>query len=140
MIMSGKIANFAIYSGLAALVAGASVAHAQQIPSRLLSSLDSGMWDLRAIGSGPSRAAKARICVGPKQRLAQIQHGDASCSHRVISEQRNRVTISYSCQGQGQGLTTIRRETNGLVQISSQGIRNGSPFNFTVEGRRVGGC
>jgi len=138
--MSGKIAKLAILSSAAAAVAGLSIAHAQGLSSRVLGSLESGMWDLRAKGSGPSRAASSKICVGPKQRLVQIQHGNASCSQRVVSERGNRVTISYNCRGQGQGVTTIRKETNGLVQISSQGIRNGSPFNFKVEARRTGGC
>ena len=138
--MSGKIAKLAILSSVAAVVAGSSIAYAQGLSSRVLSSLDSGMWDLRTKGSGSSRALSSKICVGPKQRLVQIQHGNTACSQRVVSEQGNRVTISYNCRGHGQGVTTIRKETNGLVQISSQGIRDGSPFNFKVEARHIGGC
>ncbi len=108
--------------------------------SPILNSLDRGLWELRSVGSGPSRAAKSRVCVGAKMRLVQIQHGNAQCRHRVLSEKNNRVTVSYICPGQGQGVTTIRKETDSLVQINSQGIRSGAPFNFTVEGRRVGGC
>jgi hypothetical protein len=40
----------------------------------------------------------------------------------------------------GQGLTTIRRETDALIQIQSQGINNGAPFSFSVEGRHGGAC
>jgi hypothetical protein len=42
--------------------------------------------------------------------------------------------------GQGYGRTQIRRETDGLVQIDSQGIVNGLPFAFSAEGRRTGDC
>lgn len=132
--------KIAFLGALAAFAAVSSAVYAQNLNSQILSSLDRGMWELRAIGSGPSRAAKSRICVGQNTHLVQIQHGDAACSHRVLSEKNNRVTVSYSCRGLGQGTTVIRKETGGLVQINSQGIRGGAPFNFTVEARRIGGC
>jgi hypothetical protein len=72
--------------------------------------------------------------------LAQIQHGVANCPHLIVDSNANSITISYSCKGAGQGLTTIRKESGRLVQIKSQGIRNNSPFSFSVEGRRSGAC
>ena len=70
----------------------------------------------------------------------QIQHGATSCAHQLVEAGPNSVTVSYSCRGAGQGLTTIRKESGRLVQIKSQGIRNNSPFSFAVEGRRSGAC
>ena len=85
-------------------------------------------------------AAASQLCVGDPRMLAQIQHGTTSCTHLIVDSTANSVTISYSCKGAGQGLTTIRKESGRLVQIKSQGIRNNSPFSFSVEGRRSGGC
>ncbi len=127
------------FGALLVACSGAAVAVYAQA-GNMLSTLPKGMWQLRAIGGGPSKAAQSQICVGDPLRLVQIQHGAANCTHRVLKEQSDRVTISYSCTGQGQGVTTIRRETAKLIQIESQGIRNGAPFNFVIEGRLGASC
>jgi hypothetical protein len=108
--------------------------------SMFLQTLERGMWQLRTVGSGASGAAASQLCLGDPRLLAQIQHGAAACSQLVVDQDSNSVTISYTCRGAGQGLTTIRKETDRLVQIKSQGIHNNSPFSFAVEGRRTGGC
>ena len=43
-------------------------------------------------------------------------------------------------RGDGYGRTHIRKETNALVQIDSQGIAGGKPFQFTAEARQTGRC
>ena len=48
--------------------------------------------------------------------------------------------MQYTCRGRGYGRTHIRRETGRLVQIESQGIVDGLPFDFVAEGRRIGEC
>ena len=48
--------------------------------------------------------------------------------------------VQYTCRGKGYGRTQIRRESNRLVQIDSQGIADGLPFSFSAEARRVGDC
>ena len=118
--------------------AGQSVAAADS--DTLLKSLERGLWQLRAVGSGGASAAASQLCLGDPRMLAQIQHGATNCTHTLVESSANAVTISYACTGAGQGLTTIRKETGRLVQIKSQGIRNGSPFSFSVEGRRSGAC
>jgi hypothetical protein len=105
-----------------------------------LQTLEKGMWQLRAIGGGSSGAAASQLCLGDPRQLAQIQHGATTCSHILVDSSATSVTISYSCKGAGQGLTTIRKESGRLIQIKSQGIRNNSPFSFAVEGRRSGTC
>jgi hypothetical protein len=123
------------------LVAGtATLAAAQSSGSALLNSLEKGLWELRAVGGGSSRAAQSQVCLGNASKLVQIQHGSAECSQRILRTEADRVTASYSCPGLGQGITTIRKESNRLIHIDSQGVRNGSPFNFTVEGRVSGRC
>ena len=106
----------------------------------LLQTLERGLWQLRAVGSGSAGAAPSQLCIGDPRMLAQVQHGTTSCTHQIVAATANTVTISYNCRGAGQGLTTIRKESGRLIQIKSQGIRNNAPFSFSVEGRRSGGC
>ena len=131
-----------VLAGMLSLSAG-SAAHgvaAQGDSAGLLETLERGLWQLRAVGGGASPAAANQLCIGDPKMLAQIQHGLTNCSHLVVKSSANSVTISYSCKGAGQGLTTIRKESGRLVQIQSQGIRNNSPFSFSVEGRRASAC
>jgi hypothetical protein len=130
-----------VLAGLLSLGAGsAAQGVAAQDGGSLLQTLERGLWQLRAVGGGSSGAAASQLCLGDPKMLAQIQHGATACTHLVVESSANAVTISYSCKGAGQGLTTIRKESGRLVQIKSQGIRNNSPFSFSVEGRRAGTC
>ncbi|MGL5838292.1 MAG: DUF3617 domain-containing protein [Sphingorhabdus sp.] len=105
-----------------------------------LGNLERGRWMLRAVGSSAA-APVNQLCVSDPRMLAQIEHhANSQCSHFVVRSSPMSVTISYSCKGTGQGLTTIRRETPRLIQIQSQGISNGAPFSFSVEGRHSGSC
>jgi hypothetical protein len=126
---------------LLACFAGVSAyAFAQGGPADLLSNIERGRWLLRAVG-GAGGAPVSQLCVGDPRVLAQIEHrGNPQCSHFVVRSSPTSVTISYSCKGAGQGLTTIRKETERLIQIQSQGISNGAPFSFSVEGRHGGAC
>jgi hypothetical protein len=106
----------------------------------LLETLERGLWRIRS-GTGASSALPIeQYCVGDPSRLAQLRHGNATCSQTVLRSTPNTIVISYTCRGQGQGTTTIRKETNRLIQINSQGIWNNSPFNFSAEARRTGAC
>lgn len=138
--MKLKFSHLAV-TGLLCMSAGnGAFAFAQGGDLSLLESLERGMWQLRAVGGGPSGAAATQICLGDPVRLAQIQHGATACEQYVVRSTPNAVTVSYSCKGQGQGLTTIRKESGKLIHIQSQGIRNNSPFSFSVEGRKTGAC
>ena len=128
------------YAGICLVAGTATLAVAQSSGSALLNSLEKGLWELRAVGGGTSRAAQSQVCLGNASKLVQIQHGSAECSQRILRTEADRVTVSYSCPGLGQGITTIRKESNRLIHIDSQGVRNGSPFNFSVEGRLNGRC
>jgi Protein of unknown function (DUF3617) len=108
--------------------------------SSLLDTIERGLWQLRAASGSGSTVPVNQYCVGNAERLVQLRHSGADCSQNIIRSTANSVTVSYSCRGQGQGITTIRRETSRLIQIQSQGIWNGAPFNFTAEGRRTGAC
>jgi hypothetical protein len=130
-----------VLAGLLSLGAGSAAERVSADDGTgFLQSLERGMWQLRAVGSGASGAAASQLCLGDPRMLAQIQHGTTKCTHLLVDSSANSVTISYSCSGAGQGLTTIRKESGRLVQIKSQGIRNNSPFSFSVEGRRSAAC
>ena len=103
----------------------------------LLNTLERGQWSLRAAGA---EAPMTKICLGNPEVLTQIQHSGVACERYVIRSTVSSVTVSYTCKGHGQGLTTIRKESNRIVHIQSQGIRNNAPFSFSVEGRKVGPC
>jgi hypothetical protein len=118
---------------LATLVAPA-VAKAPQLA--MLDGLANGAWVLHYRESDE----RDKICVRTGRELIQIRHRAAKCSHYVVDDQPNLVTVQYTCPGVGYGRTTIRRETPRLVQIESSGIEGGLPFHVSAEGRRVGGC
>lgn len=138
--MKMKFSQLAALALLSVSAAAGATAYAQGTDLSLLESLDKGLWQLRAVGGGNSGAAIDKLCVGDAARLTQIQHGETPCTRYVVRSSPTSVTVSYSCRGQGQGLTTIRKESGRLIQIQSQGIKNNAPFSFSVEGRRAGTC
>jgi len=134
-----KIINLSHCLGALGLVAltSAAFAFAPGPGLSLLGSLERGSWQLRAT-SGVSPVGK--ICLGDPRWLMQLQHVGADCEQYVVRSTANSVTVSYSCEAQGLGLTTIRKESNRIIHIQSQGIRNKAPFSFAVEGRKLGPC
>lgn len=103
----------------------------------LLDSLDRGMWQLRPTGGS---VPTAKICLGKSESLTQIHHSGLACEQYFVRSSPNSLTVSYTCAGHGQGLTIIRKETNRIIHIQSQGIRDNAPFSFSAEGRRTGPC
>lgn len=118
-------------------LAGATAVPAQAPSLAMLDRLEKGSWQLRERGKD---AVLQTICVGDARRMIQIQHPRATCSRYVIEDTPNSVTVHYTCPGAGHGRTTIRSETNRLVQIDTQGIAEGKPFSQAIEARRTGGC
>lgn len=122
---------------LAAFASGAVAPAMAQAPSlAMLDNIEKGLWQLRFRDGSASRS----ICVRSGRELVQIRHSDPECSRYVVEDGDSEVTVQYSCPGNGYGRTNIRKETTSLVQIESQGIANGKPFQFTAEGRRTGSC
>ena len=102
----------------------------------MLDRLESGRWELREHASGPAQ----NLCVPNGCRLIQLRHPGAQCSSFVVEDSPAQVVVQYTCEGHGYGRTRVRRETNRLVQIDTQGIADGLPFEISVEARRVGDC
>ena len=102
----------------------------------MLSGLDDGQWEVR-----PSDGSAIRkVCVRSGLELIQLQHAGGDCNRFVVEDGIAAVTVQYTCRGNGYGRTSIRRETSSLVQVESQGIAGGLPFQFSAEARRTGAC
>lgn len=102
----------------------------------MLDTLTRGSWELRDRSSD----MRQRICVRTGEELIQLRHAKPACERFIVRNGPSAVTVQYTCRGNGYGRTTIRKEGNGLVQIRSQGIFNGTPFVIEGEARRVGAC
>jgi len=102
----------------------------------MLSGLAKGEWTIKHRDG----SADQKICVRTGQELIQLRHTENGCSRFVVEDASNRVTVQYTCPGNGYGRTDIRKETGSLVQIESQGISSGLPFQLAGEARRTGSC
>lgn len=123
---------------LAAGAAGFAVpAIGQRQSLAMLDRVEGGRWELRSRGA---RATPELICMQDGRRLIQLRHPASTCDRVIVSESTDDVTVQYTCRGRGYGRTHIRMETGRLVQIESQGIADGLPFEFVAEARRVGDC
>ena len=122
------------------LIAAAALAvpAAAQAPElAMLDGLERGQWVLR---DRDNPTASRSYCVTDWRQLLQLQHQRATCSRTVLENTASAVTVHYTCPGAGHGRTSIRRETNRLVQIDTQGIAGGAPFSMAFEGRKTGTC
>jgi hypothetical protein len=104
---------------------------------RLAKGLEPGEWELRERGGdGEVR----RLCISDFRQFLQIRHAKASCRSFTVSETPTRLIVTYECGAAGNGRTDLRVETARLVQIQSQGIADGAPFQFALEGRWARPC
>jgi hypothetical protein len=131
----GVFALFAVPVGGLALLAEAP-GHAQGAGLATLGSLAKGEWTINDRSGSPDR----KLCLRAGTELIQIKHRDPDCSRFIIEDGASRVTVQYTCPGNGYGRTSIRRETGALVQLQSEGIYEGVPFKLTAEARRTGSC
>lgn len=117
---------------------GLALLAAEQRPAlSMLDQLDRGRWELRM--RDPARTVQS-LCLQDARLLIQLRHARQSCERYVVDDEDDNVTVQYTCRGRGFGRTHIRRESARLVQIETQGIADGLPFDFVAEGRRVGDC
>lgn len=109
---------------------------AQAPELQMLDSLAHGQWTLRIRDDGASRS----LCLRTGRELIQLEHRERACRQFVEGSGPNAVTVQYNCGPNEYGRTTIRSESSKLVQIRTQGIRNGTPFSYSAEGRQAGSC
>ncbi|MDR2858223.1 MAG: hypothetical protein LBV50_10310, partial [Novosphingobium sp.] len=108
--------------GLVALTAPAA---GQRPALAMLDQLESGRWELRMRDSA---GTVEKICMQDARRLIQLRHPALVCEHLIVDDAASEVTVQYTCRGRGFGRTHIRRETDRLVQIDTQGIADSRPF------------
>lgn len=121
-------------AGWAALAVPAS---SQRPALAMLDQIEPGRWEIR-LRDGSQRVYP--ICVDNGRKLIQLRHDALNCNRLVVDDRADEVTVQYTCRGRGYGRTSIRRETGRLVQIETQGIAEGLPFEFAAEARRTGDC
>lgn len=129
------VASALVLAGTLALSSPQQV-WAQSEGLAMLGRLTKGEWTIKHRDGSPDR----KICVRSGQELIQLRHPNTGCSQFVIEDAAAKVTVQYTCPSNGFGRTNVRRETSSLVQIESQGIAGGLPFQFTAEARHTGRC
>ncbi len=122
---------------LAGLGALAASVQAQAPQFAMLDRLERGSWELTY---RDDKTEKTKICLSGGRDLIQMRHARLNCNRVVVDDTPHEVTVQYSCPGNGYGRTNVRRETDRLVQIDTQGIERGLPFAFAAEARWVGPC
>lgn len=128
LALSGLVSGVAVWLAAPGLAQGNGLA--------MLGTLTKGEWTVKQRGGVPDR----KICVRSGAELIQIKHRDSGCNQFVVEDGAARVTVQYTCASNGYGRTSIRRETGSLVQMESQGIHDGMPFQVIAEARRTGTC
>lgn len=132
-----KYSPIGIATALGMVVLGLALPVAAQSDGlSMLEELTKGEWTIKHRDGSPDR----KICVKTGRELIQLRHKQADCSRFVVEDGANKVAVQYTCPGNGYGRTNIRKETGALVQIESQGIASGLPFQFAAEARRTGSC
>lgn len=120
-----------------ALLGVGSVVAAQAPSLAMMAQLQRGQWTVTADDGSPPR----RVCLGDPAQLFRLRHAATpNCNRFVVEDEPGKVTVQYTCRGNGYGRTSVRRETDALVQIESQGTAGGRPFQFRAEARRTGPC
>lgn len=137
MDLRAKISLVGAASALGMIALGVALPAAAQSDSlSMFQTLSKGEWTIKYRDGSADR----KICVRTGEELIQLRHEEPDCSRFVVEDATSKVTVQYTCPGNGYGRTNIRKETGALVQIESQGIASGLPFQFAAEARRTGTC
>ena len=137
MSASRKISPIGMIAAVGMVLLGLALpAAAQSDALSMLGGLSKGEWTIKHRDGSADR----KICVKSGRELIQLRHKQPDCSRFVVEDARSKITIQYTCPGDGYGRTNIRKETGELVQIESQGIASGLPFQFAAEARHTGSC
>lgn len=136
---NGSVGKQALHIAIAAVGAFAlgGPVSGQGTALAMLDQLDAGRWELRMRQAG---SPIERLCIPNGRRFIQLRHPGGECQRFIVQDGPSEVTVQYTCRGRGYGRTHIRRETARLIQLDSQGIAEGLPFDFSAEARRVGDC
>lgn len=120
------------------LVLASGVGSAQERGSAMLKALaglEPGRWQLRE-----AEGATRSVCLPDRGALIEIEHRGMQCSRFVIEDAPRTATVHYTCPGRGHGRTTLKVTTPRSVDIETQGVADGAPFQLEYRARKVGTC
>jgi hypothetical protein len=123
--------------GVALLMLSPPALTAERPSLAMLDHLQPGQWEVR---DRDLAGGRSRLCIENGRRLIQIRHMRETCRSFTVQDTAESVTVHYTCPGNGYGQTSVRFESAQLVQLETQGIAQGLPFNMRAEARRVGAC
>jgi hypothetical protein len=124
-----------IGASMAGLTLTGAAALGQRADLSGLTQLEPGRWEVRM--RDPALPSE-QICIRDGRQLIQLRHRRQTCERFVVADEPNDVTVHYTCRGNGYGRTKVHRVSDRLVEIDTQGIAGGLPFNFVAEGRWLG--
>jgi hypothetical protein len=124
-------------AAIAAAALPGSAITAERPALAMLDQLQPGQWEVR---DRDLSGGRSRLCLESGRRLIQIRHMRETCRSFTVQDTAQAVTVHYTCPGNGYGQTSVRFENAQLVQLETQGIAHGLPFNVRAEARRVGAC
>lgn len=122
---------------LAVPLVGIGVTAAESPSLSALGLLQPGQWTLT---SRDGDFATRSMCMTDARLLLQVKQPVGTCSRFVVANDPRSATITYTCQGAGNGRTTVRVETPRLAQVETQGLVGRIPFDLAIEARRTGDC
>ena len=124
------------FGGVAVASATVLALSAAQRPAAL-SVTSPGLWEIDGL---PGARVRPRRCIADTVNLARIEHQGEACTHVVVSDERSRAVIHYTCASGGFGQTEIDVLTPRSLRIETQGISRKAPFHYIVQARRLGAC
>lgn len=124
-------------AAIALMATYAPAVPAERPPLAMLDQLQPGQWEVR---DRDLSGGRSRLCIESGRRLIQIRHMRETCRSFAVEDTAQAVTVHYTCPGNGYGQTSVRFENSQLVQLETQGIAQGVPFNVRAEARRIGSC
>ena len=111
------ISPIGLVAALGMIALGVAIPVAAQSDSlSMLGGLAKGEWTIKHRDGSADR----KICLETGRELIQLRHDDSNCSRFVVEDGADKVTVQYTCPGNGYGRTNIRKESGALVQIESQ--------------------
>ncbi len=104
---------------------------------RALSPANGGLWQIAYSAKGPPQV---NVCIADPVLLGQWEHRGGRCSQTILSDQGNKMVVSYTCTGGGFGRSELSLLTPRTIRVATQGISAGGPFNYVLHARRAGNC
>lgn len=114
-----------------------STVMAADINLNALSDFQPGRW--RIVEAGHPDHPRGR-CLPDRQTLLTGGRRAAECRFIIVRNDNNDAAVTYQCAGGLSGRTDLRREAEGLLTLTTQGLEGGLPFARREEWRRVGEC